>query len=311
MQRTALRAAADAERWAARGLPEVSVSEGLPKRQRRSWLGIFIATVLGIAATVGVGWYQLVQAEKQAILAEDERARSVRANLVSIVEEHVLNDEPIDLSRLSRLIDHRRREERVRTPISVRDLLETAEFNVLGSRYLAFDRKNSLKVVFDSLYADLGADSLALYGPEVPNADLLNEIGRAIQEGKAREAGAALQRLQEAHFKDVEDARAGRHSRSGRDVLSELLDEPLPLLLTALAYVVLAVFFLGRRRDLVLKMARVFLGLGFSPGEVDRRIARYRGNGMSDSEIVDRLTTLGAPRSLVERRLKDVVDDAH
>lgn len=43
------------------------------KPRKLDWLSLAVTTIVGIAATVGVGWYQLSQAEKQAILAEEER----------------------------------------------------------------------------------------------------------------------------------------------------------------------------------------------------------------------------------------------
>jgi hypothetical protein len=101
------------------------------RKSKKHWPSLIITTLLGIAATVGVGWYQLSKAERQATLAENERVKIVQESLVSIVEEHVLNDKPIDLGRLTRLIDHRRKEQKVETNITVTEVLEKAEFNIL------------------------------------------------------------------------------------------------------------------------------------------------------------------------------------
>jgi hypothetical protein len=163
------------------------VTEVGAQRPKRKWLGLILTTSLGIAATLGVGWYQVLQSEKQAVLAEEERARGVRESLVSIVEEHVLNDRPIDMPRLARLIDQRRRQERVTTPINVAELLEQAESNILGSRYLPFERKQAVKHVFDTLYSDLGALAFAPYSSDESNADLLNTLARQIHSSRHRQ----------------------------------------------------------------------------------------------------------------------------
>ncbi len=64
-----------------------------------------------------------------------------------IVEEHVLNDKPINLARLARLVDQRRRAERIATVITLAEILEQSEFNILNSRYLPFEKKEALKPV--------------------------------------------------------------------------------------------------------------------------------------------------------------------
>lgn len=202
--------------------------DALVERTKRKWVGLLLTTLLGIAATVGVGWYQLSQAEKQAALAEEERARGVRQGLVSIVEEHVLNDKPIELSRLARLVDQRRREEHVTPGITLSEILEQAEFNILNSRYLAFDRKQTLKSVFDTLYSELSTRSFARYSAETVNADLLNQLALQIQEGKSSDALESLKRLQEAHDRDLETSNSRKPAAGLIDAFREVFKNPGP-----------------------------------------------------------------------------------
>lgn len=271
------------------------MTEAATDRPKRNWLVLIATTFMGIAATVSVGWYQLNQAEKQASLAEEERARAVRQNLVSIVEEHVLNDKPIDVPRLTRLIDQRRRDERVATPITTAELLEKAEFNILETRYLAFERKQALKKVFDALYSDLSTRAFAQYPPETANANLLNTLARQVQDGKTSEALNTLKRLQEAHVTDLQEARSGRRPQSVSDVLNELLKDPWPILLTLIAYVVFLVWLIQHRSQ-VGPVIRRFLGPRLSPTEVRETIIRYKKAGMPDDLILARLLNLGVPR---------------
>lgn len=183
------------------------MSETEGERPKRNWIGLVVTTLIGIGATVAVGWYQLAEAERQAVLAEQERARAVRSELVSIVEEYVLNNQAIDLVRLNRLSDQRRREERVATPIGVSELLEKAEFNILSSRYLPFDKKQSLKSVFDTAYSDLATRAFAPYSDATPNASLFNTLARQLQDGKTTDAIQTLKQLQQTYEKDLADAR--------------------------------------------------------------------------------------------------------
>jgi len=227
------------------------MAEDKSTHPKRNWLALIIATVLGIAATVGVGWYQLFRAENQAALAEQERTRAVRQALVSILEEHVLNDKPINLARLARLVDQRRRSERVTTAITTAEILEQAEFNILNTRYLPFERKEALKPVFDELYSDLSSRAFAPYAPEEPNSDLVNELASQIQGGNRQEALTALKRLQDAHKKDLLSAESGREERSLKQFVDQIIKDPVPVLLVVVVYMMFTFFFLIRRPSII------------------------------------------------------------
>ena len=124
----------------------------IKKSKKTRWVSLVITTLISIAFTIGVAWYQISKSAIQAVEAEQEREKSVRSTLIAIVEEHIINEKPIEISRLARLIELRRREEGVRIPISVSEIFEKAEFNILNSRYLDFERKEKYKTVFDELY---------------------------------------------------------------------------------------------------------------------------------------------------------------
>jgi hypothetical protein len=240
----------------------LKMSDAPADRPRRNWLTLVLTTLIGVAATVGVGWYQLYRAEKEAVLAEQERARVVRQSLVSIVEEHVLNDKPIALGQLARLIDQRRRDERVNTIITLSEVLEQVEFNILNTRYLSFERKEALKPVFQTLYSELGTRAFAAYPPEARNADLLNELARHIQEGKSEDALETLKRLQEAHVKDLEAGAPDRHAPSPSEFLREIAKNPWPFILLAAAYLGLTWMLINRRQALRRALHALLTGRG-------------------------------------------------
>ena len=150
------------------------------ERKSRPWKAIVLTTLITIAVTIAAAWFTISRSEKQAILSEAERARNVKNNLVSIIEEHVINQKPMDYIRLMRLIELKSREEKLITRITARNLIEQAEYNILNSRYLDFKQKETYKAIFDQWYKEMIP---AEYSPfkENPHADLLNELARNIQ----------------------------------------------------------------------------------------------------------------------------------
>ena len=72
-------------------------------KKKKSWIAPTITTLVGVAVSVLVAWYQISLSEEQTQEAERERSKSGKSELVQIVEEHVINQDPLDISRLSRL----------------------------------------------------------------------------------------------------------------------------------------------------------------------------------------------------------------
>lgn len=285
----------------------IEVVEVDTEGRKRKVVGLVVTTFLGIAATIGVGWYQLSQAQKQATLAEQERARAVRQSLVSIVEEHVLNGKPIDVPRLVRLIDQQRGQERVATPITAAEILEQAEFNILGSRYLAFERKQALKSVFDTLYSDLSTRAFAPYPPDTPNADLVNALARQIQDGKPREALQSLKRLQEAYARGLQEVERRRKTPSLSEALEQLFKEnPLPLVFIFVVYIFLISWLLRRKSPLVGILRRVF-GQGLSPSEAREKVILFRKAGIPEEMIFEVMEGQGFPRRWTRDELEELV----
>jgi len=172
-----------------------------PKKPRR-WTAILVPTVLTVAVTIAVALYTVNRSERQTVLAEAERARSVKSNLVSIIEEHVINQKPIDCIRLMRLIELKSHDERLATPITARQLIEQAEYNILNSRYLDFDQKENFKSVFDKLYMEMVSEE---YSPfkDVPHTQLLNKLARSIQQGKSEESLSLLSQYVERSVSEL------------------------------------------------------------------------------------------------------------
>src|SRR5260370_16573693 len=144
------------------------MAEDEHKPARRRWLNIVATVFIGLVIPIGIAWYTIYRSESQAVLAEAERARNVRASIVAIVEESVINEKPLETSRIARLIDLRRTEDRVTTPISTTESLCEAQFNILNTRYLDFKQKDKYKNAFDDLYKDLRYSQFTTFKNEVP-----------------------------------------------------------------------------------------------------------------------------------------------
>jgi hypothetical protein len=156
--------------------------EAKTKQKSRPWKAIMVTTLITIAVTIAAAWFTISRSERQAILAEAERVRNVKNNLVSIIEEHVINQKPVDYIRLIRLIELKSCEEKLTTRITARNLIEQAEYNILNSRYLDFKQKENYEAIFDQWYKEMIP---AGYSPfeEIPHADVLNKLAQDIQEG--------------------------------------------------------------------------------------------------------------------------------
>lgn len=106
----------------------VTYHSELPAEPRKKkWVIPVLTTLIGVLATIVVALYQLKIGEEQALQAALERERSVIENVVKIVEEHIINNNSVDISRLARLIDLRTREEKLQNKISVLQIIQKAE----------------------------------------------------------------------------------------------------------------------------------------------------------------------------------------
>jgi hypothetical protein len=216
----------------------------------KKWLVPVITTVIGIVATIIVAWYQLKIGEEQALQAAIERERAVVHNVVQIVEEHVINSSSVDIPRLARLIDLRTREEKLPNKISVLQIIQKAEFNIINSSYLEFEKKNEYKKVFDSIYSKMSFDGLKDYAGAHEN--VANELAKSIRSGDHETAITALNSLLDLFNQDVQIAQESKKSSISK--LSKLFDSNFIWMLL-IVQLVLAAFYtfyrqaLRRRRE--------------------------------------------------------------
>ena len=109
--------------------------------KKSSWLQTTISIIIGIIFTIGTTWYTIYINKEEAERSELERYNKVKENLVSIIEEHIVNKDSIDFMSLNRIINNRIKEENLYKKPEIIDLLSLAEYNIQNSRHLSFEKK--------------------------------------------------------------------------------------------------------------------------------------------------------------------------
>ncbi len=206
-----------------------------PRKPKR-WVTVLVTIIVTLAAA----WYTINRSERQAILAEAERAKSVKNNLVSIIEEHIINQKPMDCARLMRLIELKSQEERLITRFTARDIIEKAEYNIINSRYLDFKKKEEYKAGFDELYKEIIPVEFAPF-KDIAQAELLNKLAKNIQERNPEES---LNLLSE-YVDKVNIERSNLEKKSVAEIsLFEALFQKPTFYILMLAYFAFALVFL-------------------------------------------------------------------
>ena len=225
---------------------EASVSES-SELERYPWLKRIGATaasiLLPILATIAFAWYQSSEAEEEGRKAELEREKAVKKQLVSIVEEHVLNGEPLDLSRLRRITDLQVKEQEIRSSLPILELVEKAELNILDSRYLDFDSKKTYKKVFDNIYKEIGQSTKMDYDGR--HLGLVDDLVANLKKGKSEDAVHKLNRLLEAFNADIGELESRSSPDSKSFIFGEVIASPFFLALMV-AYSALVFYFWSR-----------------------------------------------------------------
>lgn len=212
----------------------------------KDWFGYILSAGVGIVVTVVATWYQLYVSESQAANAERERLRSVRQAVILIVEEQALAGKKLELDRITRLVEQKRREQSVDLAVSTLDVVQQAEFNIISSAYLPIVKKEEVKSTFDSFYQDMASRSFQSFSESTPNAELLNQLAKQIQGGSTKEALSSLVRLNELHT-DALSRMAQKTAPTFAEAAIEFFRKPQNLVIFTLLYVVL-LFILNKIR---------------------------------------------------------------
>lgn len=229
----------------------VNISLPTEQKVKYAWVSPVVTTVIGIVVAIGLTWYQINRSEQEERKAEVERAKTVKTTLVSIVEDHVINNQPIDIKRLSRLVDIKSREEDILTPPRLLEIVQVAELNIINSGYLDFTTKESYKEVFDTIYDDVRKDYKVDFN-DVRNPALIEQVVSSIKTGNSEESLANLKLLIEAYSSDINELEVKSNKKSDLKRISDLItNEPLFIVGLLLAYIVFFILFFPRFRRIL------------------------------------------------------------
>lgn len=218
--------------------------------KKNGWVVPLITTLIGIVVTLLVAWYQLAASEEQAMEAEVERSKSVKSELIQIVEEHVLNGSPLDITRLTRLAEYRSKQEKLLMTPSVSELVEGAEFNILKSQYLDFERKNNFKLIFDQIYSDLLVGLKQSYSGVFENS--VNDLYASVYGGNSNDIFEKLNKVLvdfNGKIEELNSEKLIKENRSIEDFLRIVFDRPEFIVIATGLYVIsLYILVLIRRK---------------------------------------------------------------
>lgn len=220
-------------------------------KKKKNWIAPTLTTLVGVAVSLLVAWYQISLSEEQAQEAERERSKSVKSELVQIVEEHVINQDPLDVSRLSRLAEFRSREERLLTTPTVSEIVESAEFNIIKSQYLEYDKKQKFKEIFNDIYSEIYIPDAARYSGLSEGA--VNDILTSINEGNNKDVSSKVIKLAtdfSARIEELEARDKIREKKSFTDFVKVFIDKPELLIAATFIYAVMLYALMLLRRKL-------------------------------------------------------------
>jgi hypothetical protein len=208
-----------------------------PEGDRKGWKTPVLTTLAGILVSILVAWYQISRSEEQAMQAQIERSKSVKNELVRVVEEHIINEKPLDISSLARLAEFRASREGLLAVPTVSEIVQSAEFNILTSQYLEFERKEKFKSYFNQIYATLAIPASLNY--DGPFENTVNDIYASIQNGNVSEVASKVNVLVtnfEARLKDLEAQHKIKSRTNIEDLVKELIEDPTLIVMTLVLY---------------------------------------------------------------------------
>lgn len=238
----------------------ISENSGITnERPKRDWFGYAVSGLIGLLITLGATWYQLYSTEKEASAAEIERLQSVRKSLISIVEEQALNGVKIEPVRITRLIEQRRREQKVDLPITINDVVEQAEFNIASSPHLNINTKEEIKNIFEIFYKEIAERNFEEFPKDFQNSALLNEIATYIQSGRSIEALNSLKKLSISQEENIEELKKN-NKPTFIDALIAFFSDIRNTIIFFVSYIVLILIFNEVRKKLIQRRNRRLTG---------------------------------------------------
>lgn len=207
------------------------------KETKTNWIPTIISIFIGVIVTIGATWYTVETSRQEAVQAETERLNKVKENLVSIIEEHIVNKDTIDLDGFGRLINNRAREENLFKRPPIYDLLTQAEYNIQSSKHLSFDKKLEYSKIISTLYRNIQTDTLAynLIDNRFPEETL--KIISYFNETNKPEGKKLLIDLTEKYEVEIENLQKAEIKKES--IIDNLLRSPSKLIVILASYLII------------------------------------------------------------------------
>jgi hypothetical protein len=218
-------------------------------KEKSSWVQTTISILVGIFFTIGTTWYTIYINKEESERSEQERFSKVKENLVSIIEEHIVNKDSIDFISLNRIINNRIKEENLYKKPSIFELLSLAEYNIQNSRHLSFDKKNEYSKIIAKQFKTLKLDTALVidkirYPEEIKS---LNENLNSLNSQNGKEALTKLINKYEAEIVSLQEKKVSKESFE-----DFLFKSPSKLIIIIFAYVFVILgymYFLRTKRN--------------------------------------------------------------
>lgn len=193
---------------------ENNIPNSLSASKKNSWLQTTISIIIGVVFTIGTTWYTIYINKEEAERSELERFNKVKENLVSIIEEHIVNKDSIDFISLNRIINNRIKEENLYKKPEIIDLLSLAEYNIQNSRHLSFDKKIEYSRILSKQFRNIKIDTTLLldkvrFPEEIKN---LNENLNNINSSNGKETLIKLINKYENEITDLQEKKIKKES---------------------------------------------------------------------------------------------------
>ena len=203
--------------------------------KKTNWRPTIISILIGIVIAMLTTWYSINSSKQEAEKAEMERVSKVKDNIVSIIEEHIVNKDTLDLDILNRLIYNRTREENLYRSPTIFDLISLAEYNIQNSKHLSFEKKKDYSKVLDVLFERIISDTKTEFS-EYLYSENANQLLKYIEETKRVEAKNELVTLLEKYENKIKELETSKTTSSS--FLKEFLsaDWALTFSLSMLVY---------------------------------------------------------------------------
>jgi hypothetical protein len=217
----------------------------IKEKAKNTWIQTTISIIIGVVFTVGTTWYTIYINKEESERSELERYNKVKENIVSIIEEHIVNKDSIDFISLSRIVNNRVKEENLYRKPQIYDLLSLAEYNIQNSRHLSFEKKVEYSRILSKQFKNIKIDTTLILG-NIRFPEEIKNITENLNSLNSQTGKKSLTELIKKYENEISDLQIDKRKK---DTFSDyLFKSPTRIILILISYVsVILLFFYYRK----------------------------------------------------------------